>query len=248
MTIRVAQESHYQGRDRWKWSVWLEGTRAELDNVEAVTYILHSTFAHPIRTVSDRATNFRLDASGWGEFDIKLEIHRRNGRPLERRHHLQLEYPTGKAPPPNRSARAQTKRNPMPDAATTGEQSYRVFISHSALDRPLVNELAGFLAADDVEVFDDSDVDPGLPFRVAIEQAMADADAAVVILSDFESDLISSEVKTAQGLGMPVFSVNVDKSAVPAGFFGETAAFEVDAGSDMSQLASRIADHLRSMG
>ena len=248
MTLRIVQDAQYQGQARWTWSVWLEGPADELDGVEAVTYVLHSTFVNPIRTISDRSTNFRLDSSGWGEFEMKLEIRRRSGRPLVRRHRLVLEYPPDEPLPLKMSARGSSRSAPVRAAAKAPlKRPYSVFISHTALDRPLVNELAEHLEAGDVNVFDDSDVDPGLPFKVGIEQAMASADATVVILSDFDSELLSNEVEAARGMGMPVLPVVIG-GRVPTGLAGDVAAFRVDAPGDMSYVAGRITEHLRSMG
>lgn len=246
MTLKVAQESHYKGVSRWKWSVWIEGSAAELDEVQFVTYFLHPTFSNPIRIVSDRSTKFRLESSGWGEFDLKVDIRLRNEVLLKRKHHLVLEFPPDGAPLAKSSARTQAKHAPRrAPEKNRADHPYSVFISHSAIDRPLVNELANYLKANDVSVFDDSDVDPGLPFRLAVEQAMATADATVVILSDFESDLIQSEVDTARGLGMPVFPVAIGGSLIQASFAGDIHPFRVDSPADMPYVAGRIAEHLR---
>ncbi len=34
MNIKIKQESSYAGDQRWDWSVWLDGTTAELDQID----------------------------------------------------------------------------------------------------------------------------------------------------------------------------------------------------------------------
>jgi transcription initiation factor IIF auxiliary subunit len=40
---------------------------------------LHPTFPNPVRNVSDRASNFTLNASGWGTFEVGALVHLRDG-------------------------------------------------------------------------------------------------------------------------------------------------------------------------
>ncbi len=95
--VTVAQTSRYLGQDdagdgRWAWEIHLEDTAASLDQVRNVTYYLHPTFPNPRRQVSDRASGFQLETSGWGTFMVELDIQFADGR-VERRHH-QLVFDT----------------------------------------------------------------------------------------------------------------------------------------------------------
>jgi transcription initiation factor IIF auxiliary subunit len=87
------------GHSRWAWSVWLEGTPEELDSVDYVMYVLHPGFHNPVRFVSDRATAFRLETSGWGTFTIHAKAVHRDGCETPLHHELVLEYPD-KTPAP----------------------------------------------------------------------------------------------------------------------------------------------------
>ncbi|HWY88437.1 MAG TPA: pYEATS domain-containing protein, partial [Gemmataceae bacterium] len=78
MSITVQQKAVCKGNSWWKWSVWLAGSKDELDEIEAVEYILHATFVHPVRLITNRKTKFRLDSAGWGEFTIYLNIKHKN--------------------------------------------------------------------------------------------------------------------------------------------------------------------------
>ena len=95
MALVIEQEASYEGADRWKWSVWLEGPATELDSLDHVTYILHPTFYQPVREVSDRRTKFRLDTSGWGTFTIHAKAKYKDGREIVLDHDLDLRYPNG---------------------------------------------------------------------------------------------------------------------------------------------------------
>ncbi|UCI32131.1 pYEATS domain-containing protein [Mesorhizobium sp. B4-1-4] len=96
MTIRIRQKSKYQGDDWWRWSIWVEGTPAELDGIEKVIYTLHPTFANPVRTVEDRASKFGLHSSGWGGFGVFAQVFNKDGSSQKLQHFLKLFYPNNK--------------------------------------------------------------------------------------------------------------------------------------------------------
>ena len=73
MSLSIEQDSKYLGKNRWQWSVWLEGDPEELDVIDHVIYILHSTFLDPVRTIDSRSTKFKLEASSWGELYASRE-------------------------------------------------------------------------------------------------------------------------------------------------------------------------------
>jgi transcription initiation factor IIF auxiliary subunit len=97
MALSIQQSQEYMGSDRWRWSVWLEGTSEELNAIDHVTYILHPSFHRPVRRVTDRATNFRLETSGWGAFTLYATIATQSGEETTLHHDLQLLYPNGTA-------------------------------------------------------------------------------------------------------------------------------------------------------
>jgi transcription initiation factor IIF auxiliary subunit len=97
MALRLEQDFQYAGDDYWKWSVWVEGPDAELNQISQVTYTLHPTFPHPVRTISDRSSKFRLDTAGWGTFTIYATAEHKDGRKSALEHELELRYPDGRA-------------------------------------------------------------------------------------------------------------------------------------------------------
>ena len=92
MPLTIRQETEYLGSDRWKWAVWVDGAPEELDRM---MYILHRTFIRPVREVSDRNTNFRLEAKSWGVFTLLAKAKFKDGREETLTHDLELLYPDG---------------------------------------------------------------------------------------------------------------------------------------------------------
>jgi transcription initiation factor IIF auxiliary subunit len=93
VALSIQQSEQYLGNGRWKWSVWLGGTSEELDNVDHVMYNLDSTFHHPVRTVNDRSSNFRLEDATWGAFKLYAIVMHKDGRELGLEHDLVLLSP-----------------------------------------------------------------------------------------------------------------------------------------------------------
>lgn len=94
--MRIAQSEKYQGDDWWKWAVWIDGSSAEIQSIKSVTYILHPTFRDPSRTVTDQASNFRLETEGWGVFTIYATLKLKDGTSRKLEHELELHYPDGR--------------------------------------------------------------------------------------------------------------------------------------------------------
>ena len=95
MALKIEQGFEYQGEDWWKWWIWIDGSKEELDQVDRVIYILHPTFHNPVRTVTTRSTKFRLEASGWGVFLIRAKVIHKSGRETLLTHDLVLKYSDG---------------------------------------------------------------------------------------------------------------------------------------------------------
>ena len=102
----VKQAFTYGGDDYWDWSVWIESADAKkLDNVQSVTYHLHNTFPNPVRIITDRKSNFKLEASGWGTFKIYIIVKLKDKSVIELKHNLILEYPDTPSRDAKRSVR-----------------------------------------------------------------------------------------------------------------------------------------------
>lgn len=93
MSLEIKQDSQYQGKNWWKWSVWIEGPMEELKQIENVTYLLHPSFANPVRTVADLASKFKLSSQGWGIFTIRIKVLKKDGSTESHALELELSRP-----------------------------------------------------------------------------------------------------------------------------------------------------------
>jgi transcription initiation factor IIF auxiliary subunit len=95
MALSIRQDEQYRGHDYWHWSVWLDGSPEELNDVDHVMWILHHTTLNPVREVSDRSSNFRLEDSSWGIFTVRAKVFHKSGQETVLHHDLVLTYPDG---------------------------------------------------------------------------------------------------------------------------------------------------------
>jgi hypothetical protein len=73
-------DPHNQGW--YLWEIHLEppsGSEAILSSIDRVEYILPATFDPPIRIVNRREGGFKLNAIVWGEFEVRILIHFKDG-------------------------------------------------------------------------------------------------------------------------------------------------------------------------
>lgn len=90
MDLQLNNSWDYDKDERWDWSAYLTG--ADLPKVDHVEYILHPTFKKPLRKVTDPTDGFRMDASGWGRFELKAIVHLKDGTQQLLTHEVRLSY------------------------------------------------------------------------------------------------------------------------------------------------------------
>jgi transcription initiation factor IIF auxiliary subunit len=95
MALSIRQDTRYLGHDRWQWSVWLDGSSEELDQIDHIMYILDRTFHDPVREVSSRGDNFRLEGSTWGAFTLYAKAVYKDGHEISLQHDLALPHAEG---------------------------------------------------------------------------------------------------------------------------------------------------------
>ena len=196
MALEIKQQSTYKGDDWWDWSVWVDGTDAELSKVKSVTYRLHETFPEPVRVLKNRRNKFRLDSAGWGEFTIFVKIDTGDRKPIVRRHYLTLEKTTKK------------------QAATT-VQPVSIYLCYAASDKRIALELEKVLTEASFQVLNASQIS-GASFRVALAESLKEIDAVLAIISGEPSEWVLFEVGLAQGASVPVVLAVESGSALPA--------------------------------
>ena len=236
MTLRIEQSSTYKGEDWWEWSVWVEGTPAELDSLEAVTYHLDPTFPDPVRRVTDPADKFRLDSASWGTFTIKADLHRKDGQSLRRSHDLRLE------PAPD------MKATPKSSAVSDEERRPRVFLSSAAVNRHAAFGLGRALQARGIEVVDDRKLDASLPWQRWITEELRSCDAVVAMISDVASEFAEAQIKTAQSMDVPVLPVVVGRTQrLPEPLYEEEEVLRLEYPDRPQRVADRLVERVHSL-
>lgn len=257
MTVQVRQKARYSGEDWWEWSVWLEGTKKELETIDHVVYMLHATFPDPVRVVKKRSTGFRLDSAGWGEFEIYIEIHRVGGKVQKREHHLTLEYP--RESPPAKKAKTKTraeprharsrpppKDKPRPQLRSTARTKVppakpTVYVSSGAADSELARELKERLSGHGVTVSDPDDLTMKLPWEQCAKQAIDKSDAAVFLISGRPNLWSNTEMSYALAKSTKkIIPVLIGTAAkLPATLEGHEA-LHADSAKDLDAVTNQI--------
>ena len=200
MSIRIQQDSSPHKRDWWTWSVWLDGPDRELDQVAYVEYVLHPTFTQPIQHIEDRDSRFRLNANGWGEFMIHVNIHRRDGGVDKLEHWLRLEG-------------APTRGGV---GATTGLERRppeMVYVSYSVADAALMDPVVEALAKRGVRALTSDDFDPDLPLDEAMRRLSESVECGIVALSDMRNPSLSKDMSALQRNQTPILVVLIGPDA-----------------------------------
>jgi YEATS family/TIR domain len=224
MSIEVKQETRDKGNGWWSWSVWLDGSKSELDRIDYVIYTLHPTFRVPVRTVRTRANGFRLDSSGWGEFNIKLDLMYKNGKSATRFHHLKFEGAKRKSSLP-----LVTK--PM------------VFVSSSAADTPSATLIMEELRSKQMMPVDASDLESSASFESSLRKSLQQSVAAVAIISDAIRPWQDAELKLAKKFNVPIYSILVGETAAPESIKA-TQSVRVKSLKDVSKIADKFISNL----
>jgi hypothetical protein len=222
--LHLLNGAEHVGRDWWRWWVWLEGPDEVLDRVESVRYALHPTFPNPVRLVTDRASKFRLESSGWGEFSLAATVTMKDGMsfPLER--WLDLGVRAGEE--------AETRRP-------------SVFASFSVVDRPLVDPLLKRLESQGIAVITPADVPAGDEWSSAIVDGIQRADLVAIVTGGELRGWAEEEFRCALDRGKPVVSVSVGSSEVPdslRAFSGLRLRSPADLDAVGDAIASRVKD------
>ncbi len=201
MSLDIQQTASYASDGRWHWSVWIDGPDAELDQVESVEWVLHPTFPDPIVLVKQRQTKFRIDRTGWGEFEINANVTARDGRRRHLKHRLRL---------------AETGAG---SAQQISEERPTVFISASVADAGWEDAVNDALVHRGFRVLTANDVPAGVPVEAAISSTLDNASTVVCIFSDTPGPWAEREVTKAMEKDIPVFPVAVGSRAkIPSVF------------------------------
>lgn len=204
--LRIAQASDPAGQGWWKWAVWIDGDAAALKDVLQVEYVLHPTFPEPRQIVTDRKSKFRLEQSGWGEFEVVANVALKSGKTQRLRHWLKLERVAGREAPRRSRAPARSLRAAPPVAEATERT---VFLSHGVAEASVANGLRKALEAVGVRAITLDELAPGQAWEPTLRSALRQAQAVVALLPprSTASSLVVREARAALERGMPVVPV-----------------------------------------
>jgi hypothetical protein len=172
-----------------------------------------------VRLVTDRSSSFKLAAKGWGEFTIYAQITTTNGETiaLER----WLEFGPGAT-------------------AATGGRKPAVFLSSSAVDRPLLARIRELLATQGVDVLSDDEAQIGSTWSDTFRDILPRADLVAFIVSGGGlRGFAREELNMALERQLPVVPVVVGTGDVPA----ELASFQAIR-TEGDEHAASVADAL----
>jgi pYEATS domain-containing protein involved in immunity/TIR domain-containing protein len=193
VSLKIRQDSTHQGGNWWKWSVWIEGGSREMAAVDHVVYTLHATFPDPVRTVRNRRTGFRLESSGWGEFELYARIVAKDGKVHQRKHWLTLD---GEARPAAAGAAPPSSAGEAPSEPVA-------YLSAGSADAEVARHIRESLGARGIRVVTMDDAPAGLPMEAAVDRLLAPAQAAVFVLSGRPSVWTLTEIARARALSVP---------------------------------------------
>jgi len=232
INLRMKQETIYKGNDWWQWAIWLDGSKDELDKVSRVVYTLHPTFPIPVQCIDNRKNNFRLDSSGWGEFEIFIKIVYKDGQVRKRRHWLKLEYHE----PAKRRDVMQKEESDVDSAKKTV-----LFLSSTVSDANTAGILRRILSKHNIRVTSPDEVPLDMPMRNSIERMINDADMAVFVISGRPSLWMNHEIElTLAKKGRPVVPVLIGEGSELPPILKEFQAVKVKDISELESVAEQI--------
>nr|WP_315393986.1 pYEATS domain-containing protein [uncultured Duganella sp.] len=205
---RIAQSEEYVGKDRWKWSCWIDAKEHDLDMIESVTWVLHPTFSPSRVIVKSRETSFRLDSGGWGTFMLVASLVLQDGRTVKVRHALKLHYPEKDDIEPVQSLQS-SGAEPATDSVTPRKP--KIFLSYSSEDEQHAQMLGKVIADIGGLVWNANSVNVGQPLAAAVEKMIRESDAVITLADlDYQSPWVIKESKIAEAEGKPVLHVPVE--------------------------------------
>ena len=233
MAFRIASSHTYLGNDHWKWSAWIEATRGDLSEIERVVWLLHPTFNRSRIETTDAASAFRLDASGWGGFRLRAELHDRRGATHEISTMLELRYPQPEDATPSK-----------PSATSAASGPY-VFLSYASEDATQASAVRETLTSLGVRVRDASEIEPDLPFDAAVRKLIRESASVLsVVGGSYTSPFVIAEAKLAEAEHKPVVTLVPEGVERPMGVMSgiQELRFDTSSGGLRHRLTDLVND------
>ncbi len=243
MPFKIAQDAAPVDQSHWRWSVWLDAGKEELDTVKEVVWKLHPSFSPSEIRVTTRKNGFRLKSSGWGEFEIHAEISRSRGKKVSLRHWLRFSETA-----PRKSGSGPAKVAP-PRTEKIAPRQPTVFLSYTSGDARLAGLVTEKLKREhDFNVFVDVDIPPGEDLNRWVHEKITESDAVVFLLpSDSASPSYSNytgfELSLATKTGAQIIPVLRADSEIPVSM-QQSKAIRISGGGSSETDAQNIAQSI----
>lgn len=88
-----ATNTYKKIRDDWySWTVFIEGTAQELNEIKRIIYQLHESFPTSRIVSTNALNNFARTSQGWGEFLVRVEAEMKSGETKNAERWLDLGF------------------------------------------------------------------------------------------------------------------------------------------------------------
>lgn len=176
--MEIKQTSSSVDGERWKWSIWVEATPEEYDQIAEVTYKLHPTFKRQIIKRRSAKTKFRLNSSGWGTFVVDISIAFKSGLVQKHKHRLKFY-----------------------------QSQPSVFISYSYEDVEKIRALELSAKKHGIRVLSAKDIAVGEDIQSSISKKIEESNLMVLLDGKTPSRWVMNEVNTARNMGKRIVSL-----------------------------------------
>jgi len=197
--VRQSSKLNTIKKNYYDWSIWIEGGTRDLSEIDAVEYLLHSTFKNRLREREDITDGFLLQSSGWGEFEIRISIHLKSGQIMYRTHWLTLgeDYTNG---PENYTDGVEEEDDTLK----------KIYISYSSPDIKKAIQVQDMLKDLGLEVVSGMDMNSNSSVSDFVKLSMEDSDLVLNIDSINQNDWQKEEHRIAQQLSKKIVSLDDD--------------------------------------
>jgi hypothetical protein len=237
MTLHIEQSVTPHAEGWWVWAVWLAGPPEILAEVEAVEYILHPTFPDPVRKVTDRVSNFRLEAQGWGEFQLKARVHIDDADDILLAHWIELDDIA-----PTKGIESYTYRSRLPRKTIDRPL---LFVSSAVADMNFTYELKDALEDEGLEVLMGQDLDDDQPIETLLATERRSIQAGLFVVSEIFNPSQDREFWAFYKYEISSVVVEIGENRELPDKMEDLPRFQVNDISETENVAVNIAQQIR---
>lgn len=236
MSLEIKQRAVEKDAGWWNWSVWIDGPRQELDQIEHVEYVLHPTYSPPVRSISSRRNKFRLRARGWGEFLISARLYMKNGKIDKLEHWLELDSESDLEEQDHAGEVAQR-------SIRLSDERPRLYLSSGLADMKFAYALKDALEEEGFEVVIGPEYEQ--PLEVVLERGHTNIQAALFMISDIRNPWLKRDYLAMRYSDIETLTVQIGEAHELPDELQELPHFKL---KDLSKAHEVAADIARKIG